>query len=126
MKDELPQLHPATGLSQDFLNSFAPILLIRGKTVEDRVYVSSTIRSYPVEHYKDYFGSRGYSPEAVLETEERVKKLDALVDLANELFVNPDNCTPTNLRGVVKSARDLIDGKPVTYKFVREYLEEHQ
>lgn len=110
-KEEVVQLNPKTGISNDFHNEISqiPIHLIVGEGNPE--YFTKEISKNPLRRYQERFPKEEYPCAINEENITTVQRLDKIVELVNTKFSDPENFNRRKLWALYRLGKKLIYGK---------------
>ncbi|MDO8642253.1 MAG: hypothetical protein Q7R76_01520 [Candidatus Woesearchaeota archaeon] len=104
--EQIPQIWPGTGMSQDYFNEYIGkgMILERGNLER----VARSFRDRPIKRYEERFPATVYQDVVTLENQWRVQRLDEIAQEANARFSDVSRFTKDDFERTVTEVRCLI------------------
>lgn len=105
---QIPQLHPVTGISRDYINEYAPLfqILIQGL---DKVF--ELVEERPIQKYSERFKEYMHLNLINEKNLEAVQRLDEIADSSNITFRDKGKLTEKLVRETVSEVQFLVYGR---------------
>lgn len=105
---EVPQIHPQTGISQDYSGEFES-LVHKSKGIDFVKYMLKTLPSpFHMKKYEEYFA--GCKDIVTEKNKDSVKRINELANKMNEITKDPDTLNEADFRKTYNELLFLIYG----------------